>query len=66
MKFLNVLRMVTFIATLLTTIPLFINYIRDVAPKHPLITHLHVWFGLAFFIVAVISMILTKKNKGSI
>ncbi|MDD4962169.1 MAG: hypothetical protein PHX07_08040, partial [Candidatus Marinimicrobia bacterium] len=33
MKFLNILRMVTFIATLLTTIPLFINYIRDVAPK---------------------------------
>ncbi|MDX9780974.1 MAG: hypothetical protein WC372_05305 [Candidatus Neomarinimicrobiota bacterium] len=57
--------MVTFIATLLTTIPLFINYIRDVAPKHPLITHLHVWFGLAFFIVAIISMILTKKNRGA-
>ncbi|MDD3095832.1 MAG: hypothetical protein WDA41_03230 [Candidatus Neomarinimicrobiota bacterium] len=65
MKFLNILRMVTFIATLLTTIPLFINYIRDVAPKHPLITHLHVWFGLAFFIVAIISMILTKKNRGA-
>lgn len=66
MKILNILRMITFIATLLTTIPLFVNYLRDVTPKNPLITHLHVWFGLAFFIVAIISMLISKKNKGSV
>jgi hypothetical protein len=62
MKILNLLRMVTFAVTLLTTIPLFINYLSQTAPRHALISHLHVWFGLAFFIVAIISMVITKKK----
>ncbi|MDD4961244.1 MAG: hypothetical protein PHX07_03295 [Candidatus Marinimicrobia bacterium] len=62
MKILNLLRMVTFAVTLLTTIPLFINYLSQTAPPHALISHLHVWFGLAFFIVAIISMVITKKK----
>jgi F0F1-type ATP synthase assembly protein I len=64
MKILNALRMVTFIVTLGTTIPLFVNYLAGTAPKHAMITHLHVWFGLAFFIIAIISMLLMKKNSG--
>jgi hypothetical protein len=63
LKILNVLRIVTFLATLLTTIPLFINYLKGVEPPYPLVTHLHVWFGLAFFIFAIISMILNKKQE---
>ena len=63
MKVLNILRTVSFIATLLTTIPLFINYLSGTSPARQLIVHLHVWFGLAFFIFAIVSMILMKKNK---
>ncbi len=65
MKVLSMLRTVSFIATLLTTIPLFINYLMGSPPKHQMIVHLHVWFGLAFFIFGITSMILTKKNKKS-
>lgn len=64
-KFIKIGRIVTFIATLLTTIPLFINYILDVSPKNQLIVHLHVWFGSLFFIFAIISMILQKKSKSN-
>ena len=63
MKVLHLLRTISFVLTLLTTIPLFINYLNHTAPAHPLIVHLHVWFGLAFFIFAVLSMIIMKKNK---
>ncbi|RKY56671.1 MAG: hypothetical protein DRP93_00890 [Candidatus Neomarinimicrobiota bacterium] len=65
MKILNMLRTVSFIATLLTTIPLFINYLMGNPPAHQMIVHLHVWFGLAFFILGITSMILMKKDKKS-
>ncbi len=60
-KAITIIRMIAFIATLLTTIPLFINYIMGSAPTHQLIVHLHVWFGLIFFITAIISMIIKRK-----
>jgi len=60
-KPITIIRMITFIATLLTTIPLFINYIMGSEPTHQLIVHLHVWFGLIFFITAIISMIIKRK-----
>jgi hypothetical protein len=63
MKILNKLRTISFVATLLTTIPLFINYLSGSAPAHQMIVHLHVWFGLAFFIFGITSMILMKKEK---
>ncbi|MFA6618118.1 MAG: hypothetical protein WCT23_03500 [Candidatus Neomarinimicrobiota bacterium] len=63
MKILNALRSVSFFATLLTTIPLFINYLKGADPTHQMIVHLHVWFGLAFFVFGITSMILMKKNK---
>jgi hypothetical protein len=62
MKIINVIRTISFVATLLTTIPLFINYLAGNSPAHQLIIHLHVWFGLTFFIFASTSMILMKKN----
>ncbi|MCK4530969.1 MAG: hypothetical protein KAU44_07300 [Candidatus Marinimicrobia bacterium] len=61
-KVFTMLRMTTFAGTVLTSIPLFINYLRDIEPEHQLITHLHVWFGLAFVIFAIISMIMQKKE----
>jgi hypothetical protein len=63
MKVLNILRTVSFIATLLTTIPLFINYLMGNPPEHQMIVHLHVWFGLAFFVFGITSMISMKKKK---
>ena len=63
MKIINIIRTVSFVATLLTTIPLFINYLAGNPPAHQLIVHLHVWFGLAFFIFGSTSMILMKKSK---
>ena len=64
-KIVTILRMTTFIATLLTTIPLFVNYLIGSQPKNQLIVHLHVWFGLGFLIFAIISMIIQKKNKAT-
>ncbi len=68
-KLLAVIRTSTFILVLLTTIPLFINYITGQEPVHRLIVHLHVWFGLIFFIVAIPSMLFQleeKRNKKKI
>lgn len=62
-KIINIGRIITFIATLLTTIPLFINYILGISPKNQLIVHLHVWFGLLFLIFAIISMVMQKKKS---
>ncbi|MCK9438458.1 MAG: hypothetical protein WCY43_03495 [Patescibacteria group bacterium] len=62
-KILNIIRMFAFVGTLLTTIPLFINYLLNLAPKNELIVHLHVWLGILFFVFAVISMILQKKEN---
>ena len=66
MKVLKVLRTVSFVATLLTTIPLFVNYLMGNPPAHQLIVHLHVWFGLAFFIFGITSMILMKKKQNEL
>lgn len=62
-KTITSIRMITFIVTLITTIPLFINYIVGSEPTHQLIVHLHVWFGLVFFIAAITSMIIKKKME---
>jgi hypothetical protein len=63
MKILNILRTVSFVATLLTTIPLFINYLTGNPPAHQMIVHLHVWFGLAFFVFGITSMISIKMKN---
>lgn len=62
-KTVKIIRMVSFVATLLSTIPLFINYLKDTEPKNEFIVHAHVWFGLIFFVFAIISMIMEKKLK---
>ena len=62
MKFLALARTTTFAVTLVSTIPLFINYLTGSAPKKPLIVHAHVWFGLLFFVFAIVSMVVQKKK----
>jgi hypothetical protein len=63
-KFVEKGRIISFIVTLLTTIPLLFNYLKNTEPKNELIVHLHVWFGLLFFTFAITSMILNKKKTG--
>lgn len=58
----NKTRMIAFIVTILSTIPLFLSYLTDSQPKNELVTHLHVWFGLIFIVMSVVSMLL-EKNK---
>ena len=61
-KVFTILRTTTFAALILTSIPLIVNYLRNIEPEHLLITHLHVWFGVAFIISAIVSMIMQKKE----
>lgn len=63
LKIVSSVRMLTFIVTLLTTIPLFITYLLGSEPTHQLIVHLHVWFGLVFFITAIMNIIMKKKKE---
>lgn len=64
-KIITIGRMVSFFITLISTIPLLIHYLMHTEPKHQMIVHIHVWFGCAFFIFAIASMIAQKKNKKS-
>ncbi len=63
MKIISLGRLITFIVTALTAIPLLLNHIKGVRPEHRLITDLHTWFGVAFIILAVISMSQQRKNR---
>jgi hypothetical protein len=63
MKMLDIVRTICFVLVLLTSIPLFINYLKGVEPQFAIVTHLHVWLGVIFFVVAIISMV--KKKKGN-
>ncbi|HEC31454.1 MAG TPA: hypothetical protein ENI41_03075 [Deltaproteobacteria bacterium] len=59
MRFNHVLafaQILTFAVTAITSIPLLVSYLRRVDPMNPLFIHLHVWFGLAFIIVALIKI----------
>lgn len=58
---LSILRTSLFVLTVITIIPLFIKYITGQESSNTLIIDLHVWFGLAFVILATVSMI--KKRK---
>ena len=53
---------ISFGVTILTTIPLLINYLKGTEPKFELITHLHVWFGTIFIIVVLIRIIMNRKK----
>jgi uncharacterized membrane protein len=63
MRIISVLRMIGFIGTILTSIPLFISYVSNQDPKTLLIVHLHVWLGLLFIAFAVTSMIMNKRAE---
>lgn len=54
-------QILTFAITAITSIPLLISYVRGVDPTNPIFIHLHVWFGLAFIIVALVKMSERRK-----
>jgi hypothetical protein len=60
-KILPILCISSFAVTALTSIPLLINYIRDISPKYQLVVDLHVWFGLAFIIFVLNRILLNRK-----
>jgi len=53
---------ISFGATIITTIPLLVNYLKGTEPKFELITHLHVWFGTIFIIVVLLRIIMNRKK----
>jgi len=60
-------RTASFLITLLSTLPLFANYLMHTEPKHQMVVHIHVWFGCMFFVFAIISMVVQKmghRTKG--
>jgi hypothetical protein len=63
MKLLSIARTSTFIITFLTTIPLFIKYLGGIASGKFFMIHIHVWIGLLFYIFAITSMVLQRKQK---
>ena len=54
-------QILTFAITVITSIPLLISYLRNANPMNPIFIHLHVWFGLAFIIVAFVKVIKRRK-----
>ena len=63
-KPIKILCILSFIVVTLTSVPLFVNYLKGVAPKYPFIVDLHVWVGVAFIIFAVLRITRTKiKNN---
>ena len=51
----------TFAITAITSIPLFISYLRNANPMNPVFVHLHVWFGFGFIIIALLKISERKK-----
>lgn len=63
MKLINVLRIIGFTGTILTSLPLFVHYLAKTAPDHRLIVHLHIWLGILFILFAVTGMVINKRVK---
>ncbi len=50
-----------FAITALTSVPLFLNYVRGAEPQSRLIVDLHVWIGLAFIILVSIRIFRNRR-----
>ncbi len=62
-KIFKVLCIVSFILVVLTSIPLFIKYLTGSGAGSRLIIDLHVWFGIAFIVFAIIRIIKFRGLK---
>ncbi len=63
LKRMNKLRVGAMLIMILTSIPLVIYYFFGTNPKNDIITHLHVYSGILFIIVAIINTIINKKAE---
>lgn len=61
-KSIKILCILSFVVVVITSIPLFVTYLKEVSPKYPLVADLHVWAG-AFFIFFVILRIVRAKLR---
>lgn len=62
-KLIKILSISSFIIVAITSVPLFINYLKGASPKYSTIIDLHVWAGVVFIIFAVLRIIKTKLEK---
>jgi hypothetical protein len=62
MKIISAIKMIGFIGTILTSVPLFILYIFSIEPSHKFMMHIHVWFGLLFIVFAITNMAMNKRQ----
>ncbi len=60
-RILAIAQITTFAITAITSIPLFISYLRNTSPMNPIFIHLHSWLGLAFITIATLKII-ERKN----
>jgi len=61
MKTVSVIKMIGFLGTVLTSIPLFVLYLSHQEPKSALVSHMHIWFGAVLIIFAITNMVMFKK-----
>jgi amino acid permease len=65
LKLLAKLRIASLVALIMTSVPLVITYWTGTEHGNHLITHLHVYIGIIFILLAVVNMILMKKEKNA-
>ena len=54
-------QMLTLSITAITSVPLFIAYLKGIDAMSPIFVQLHVWFGLAFIMVAFVKIYERRK-----
>ena len=62
-KLFKVLCIISFVLVAVTSIPLFIKYLTGSQMGSRLIIDLHVWFGMAFIVFALIRIIIFRGLK---
>lgn len=51
----------TFIVMALTSIPLFVSYLKNTPPRFQWIVDLHAWFGMAFIILVSMRILSNRQ-----
>ena len=62
-KLFKILCIISFVAVAITSVPLFIKYLTGSSAGSRLILDLHVWFGIAFIVFALIRIIKFRGLK---
>jgi len=60
-KILLIISIITLVVVALTSIPLFINYLKGTDAQFVLFVDLHVWLGIVFVISTLSRIILNRK-----